>query len=306
MANATAARATRLVLQPAPPFDFAAAAYSHGWARLAPTEWDEQRQRLRRVERLASGNVVDLALTAQEHGAVAVDVSHVGSLPAADAAEIERKLSHMLRLDENFSEFYALCAARGGRWSVVSAGLGRLLRSPTVFEDVIKTIATTNTQWGGTKAMVRGLVDALGAPYPADPARRAFPTPEAIAAAPPETLSAARFGYRAPYVHELARRVVAGELDLEGMLDGRLSTAELRHELLRLKGVGPYAAATLLMLLGRYDALGYDTVLRDFVSRRYFDGERRPEREMLAVYDDWGRWRYLAYWFEMWLDDPTA
>ena len=39
---------------------------------------------------------------------------------------------------------------------------------------------------------------------------------------------------------------------------------------------------------------------------RYFAGERLPERELLAVYDDWGRWRYLAYWFEMWLADPEA
>ncbi len=31
-----------------------------------------------------------------------------------------------------------------------------------------------------------------------------------------------------------------------------------------------------------------------------------PEREMLAVYDEWGRWRYLAYWFEMWLKEPGA
>ena len=80
----------------------------------------------------------------------------------------------------------------------------------------------------------------------------------------------------------------------------------LRRALLGIKGVGPYAAATLLMLLGRYDALGYDTILRDFVSDRYFAGERLPERELLAVYDDWWRWRYLAYWFEMWLADPEA
>jgi len=306
MANAPTPNATRLIIHPVSPFDFAAAAYSHGWARLAPTEWDEERRQLRRVERLASGDVVALTLDAQPDGTIAVAVSHVGPLPAAGAAEIERKLGHMLRIDEDFSEFYALCAARGGRWSAIGAGLGRLLRSPTVFEDVVKTIATTNTQWGGTKAMIRGLVDALGAPFPADPSRRAFPTPEAVAAAPRETLAAARFGYRAPYVQELAQRVVAGELDLEGMLSSSMSTAELRRELLRIKGVGPYAAATLLVLLGRYDALGYDTVLRDFVSGHYFGGERRPERELLAVYDEWGRWRYLAYWFEMWLADPTA
>ena len=301
----SAEQTTHLLLPVTPPFDFPAAAYSHGWARLAPNRWDEATQVLGRVERLASGQVVDLAISARDDAALAVAVAYAGPLPAADVAEIGGKIGHMLRFDEDFSLFYAECARRGGRWASVD-GRGRLLRSPTVFEDVVKTIATTNTQWGGTKRMVRGLIDALGEPFPADPARRAFPTPEAVAAAPLATLVEARFGYRAAYVHALAQRVAAGELDLEGLLHSDLPTPELRRALLAIKGVGPYAAATLLMLLGRYDALGYDTVLRDFVSARYFGGERRPEREMLAVYDDWGQWRYLAYWFDMWLDDPGA
>ncbi len=298
-------QATTLALPLTAPFDFPAAAYSHGWARLAPNHWDETTQVLGRVERLASGQVVDLAISARDDATLVVAVAHTGPLPAAGEAEIGGKIGHMLRFDEDFGPFYAECARRGGRWASID-GRGRLLRSPTVFEDVVKTIATTNTQWGGTKRMVHGLVDALGEPFPTDPTRRAFPTPEAIAAAPLATLVEARFGYRAAYVHALAQRVAAGELDLEGLLHSDLPTPELRRELLALKGVGPYAAATLLMLLGRYDALGYDTVFRDFVSARYFDSERRPEREMLAVYDDWNEWRYLAYWFDMWLDDPGA
>lgn len=300
---------THLQLSPTPPFDFAAAAFSHGWARLAPTSWDDEARVLGRVERLDGGQVVDLRVSGAGDAArpvIAIEVAHVAPLSAADQSEIAGKIGHMLRVDEAFEEFYALCAARGGRWAAIGGGLGRLLRSPTVFEDVVKTIATTNTQWSGTKAMTRALCDALGEPFPGDPARRAFPTPEAIAAAPPETLTAARFGYRAPYVQTLARRVVAGELDLEGLTHSDLPTPELRRALLGIKGVGPYAAATLLMLLGRYDALGYDTILRDFVSARYFAGERRPERELLAVYEEWGRWRYLAYWFEMWLAAPEA
>ena len=300
---------THLQLSPTPPFNFAASAFSHGWARLAPTSWDEEARVLGRIERLDSGHVVDLHITGVgdiEHPVINIAVDAAAPLSAADTAEIARKVGHMLRVDEDFSDFYAQCAARGGRWAAIGSGLGRLLRSPTVFEDVVKTIATTNTQWSGTKAMTRALCEALGEPLPGDAARRAFPTPEAIAGAPLDTLTAARFGYRGPYVAELARRVVAGELDLEGLTNSKLPTPELRRALLGIKGVGPYAAATLLMLLGRYDALGYDTVLRDFVSRRYFAGQRRPERELLAVYDDWGSWRYLAYWFEMWLDDPNA
>jgi 3-methyladenine DNA glycosylase/8-oxoguanine DNA glycosylase len=301
---------TRLTLHPSPPVHFGYSAYSHGWAILAPTSWDAERQVLGRVERLASGQVAALAITGDDEGAataIHIDVTHARPLSGAESEEIRHKVAHMFRLDEDFIEFYALCDARGGAWAVAGVGFGRLLRSPTLFEDVVKTIATTNTQWGGTKRMVAALVNALGEPLPGDASRRAFPTPEAMAAAPPETFTeVARFGYRGPYVAELARRIASGELDLEALLHDDRPTAEVKRELLALKGVGPYAAATLLMLIGRYDEIGYDTVFRDFVSARYFDGRRPPPAEMLAVYDDWGKWRYLAYWLELWSDDPDA
>lgn len=220
---------TRLEIRPPAPFDFVAAACSHGWAVLAPTTWDAERQRLGRVERLDSGRVVALSVAGTSDAGqpiIAIDVRHAGPLPPADAEEIRRKVGHMLRVDEEFTEFYALCAARGDRWAEIGRGMGRLLRSPTVFEDVVKTIATTNTQWSGTKAMTRALVDALGEPLPHDPTHHAFPTPEAVAAAPLETLSAARFGYRAPYIQALARRVAAGELHLEGLTHSELPTPE--------------------------------------------------------------------------------
>lgn len=299
-----------LILSPQPPFDFDGTAYSHGWVLLAPNAWDARRRVVSRVERLPSGTVVALDISGRGDGAnpaIHIEVDAAGSLSTADAGEIRRRVSHMFRLDEDLAPFYALCAARGEPWAGAAAGLGRLLRSPTLFEDLIKTIATTNTQWGGTKRMIAALVNALGESFPGDPSRRAFPTPEAMAAAPPETFTeVARFGYRGPYVAELARRVVSGELDLEGLLHSDMPTADLKKELLAIKGVGPYAAATLLMLIGRYDEIGYDTVFRDFVSRRYFNGERPPPREMMAVYDDWGAWRYLAYWLELWLDNPEA
>jgi 3-methyladenine DNA glycosylase/8-oxoguanine DNA glycosylase len=109
-------------------------------------------------------------------------------------------------------------------------------------------------------------------------------------------------GYRGPYVSEIARQVVAGKLDLEGWLTSDLPTPDLKKELLAVKGVGNYAAATMLMLLGRYDELAVDTVFRDFVSKKYFGGDRPADAEMAAVYEKWGEWKYLAYWFDIWMD----
>ena len=71
-------------------------------------------------------------------------------------------------------------------------------------------------------------------------------------------------------------------------------------KLLEIKGIGNYAAATLLMLLGRYDELPTDTVFRDFVSKKYFKGKSVVEKKAQSIYKSWGKWKYLAYWFELW------
>lgn len=303
------------------PFDFPGTAYSHGWVVLSPNAWDAELEVVERIHRLSSGPAVRLRIAAGTDSDLLVTVHTPGSLSRAGREEIAAAVGRMFRLEEDLSLFYALCAERGGPWTPVTEGLGRLLRSPTVFEDVVKTILTTNVQWGGTKRMTRELVEAFGEPWEgvadadrADEAAargtdgespglppRAFPTPEAIAEVPAERFAErVGLGYRAPYVHELARRVSSGELELEALGDSGLPTPELERELRSIKGVGPYAAATLLMLLGRYDELAVDSVFREFVSRKYFDGERVPDAELRAVYDPWGRWKYLAYWFDLW------
>jgi len=298
-----ASQQTTLSFAPAGPFHFADTAYSHGWVALAPNTWDPERAVMERVHRLPSGRVVRLTLHGDDtsHPSFTTTVHHDGDLFASERHHVRSAVAHMFRLDEDLSDFYALCAERGGRWAAVTEGRGRLLRSPTVFEDVVKTICTTNIQWSGTKRMVQQVVEAFGTSYPGDPSRRAFPAPEALAATSRDAFAeAVNLGYRAPYVYELAQRVARGDLDLEALSGSDRSTAELKRTLHSIKGVGHYAAATLLMLLGRYDELAVDSVFRHFVSEQYFEGERPSDAAAKAVYDDWGEWKYLAYWFDLW------
>ena len=108
----------------------------------------------------------------------------------------------MLRLDADLSPFYE--AARDDpdlAWAC--DGAGRMLRSPTVFEDVIKTICTTNCAWSATVRMATALVSELGAEAP--DGRRAFPSPEAMAEASEDFYKdVVRAGYRGPYLREVA------------------------------------------------------------------------------------------------------
>jgi 3-methyladenine DNA glycosylase/8-oxoguanine DNA glycosylase len=147
--------------------------------------------------------------------------------------------------------------------------------------------------------MVDRLVTTLGEALPGDQEWRAFPTPEAVALAGEKFLvEEVRLGYRSHYLWQLATQVVEGHLDIQALEDPALPIKDLRRALLGIKGVGSYAAATLLMILGRYDELAIDTQMHAFVAQKYFAGQRVSEAQIRALYAPWGRWQYLAYWFD--------
>lgn len=149
--------------------------------------------------------------------------------------------------------------------------------------------------------MVKRLVENFGEVYSDDQQKRTFPLPEAIASISFDEFHAkARMGYRSEYVYILAQRVTSGELNLEALKRSSLPTKELKKELLSIKGVGNYAAANLLMLIGRYDELAIDSIFHTYMSERYFNGQQPTDKEACAIYDEWGKWKYLAYWFEIW------
>ena len=103
-----------------------------------------------------------------------------------------------------------------------------MIRSLTVFEDVVKTICTTNCAWSATVRMVGALVEHLGEPALGAPAGlfgRTFPTPEARADAGGRFYTdVVRAGYRGRYLHSLATSVAEGSLDLAGLDTPRFRT----------------------------------------------------------------------------------
>lgn len=280
------------------PFDFETTARAHGWVALRPFDWHAPTGELSRIHRLESGRVIRLRM--RDGGpTVRLEVEADRPLSPAEEAEARRAVRRVLRLDEDLGEFYRLNARMDG-WALrLRAGSGRLLRCPTLFEDIVYTLCTTNIAWSGTIRMVDRLVDRLGDPFPGREEWRAFPSPAAIAAAGPDFLKQETgLGYRSGYVWELAEAVAGGRLDLRAFEDPALPTETLRQELRQIKGVGAYAAATLLMILGRYEHLAIDSEMRAFVSKKYFQGQPATDDQIRAIYAPWGRWQYLAYWFD--------
>lgn len=287
-----------LTLSARPPFSLSPVVRSHGWIRLAPFGEDDRTGGLTYVGQLGSGRVVEM-LIREVAGGVSVELN--SQLSEAEQTEVAHMVAWMLGLGQDFSAFYALARREPKLAHVEERARGRVLRSPTLFEDTVKTILTTNTSWAGTIRMVKALVTQFGPPLPVDPTRHAFPTPEQLAATEVETLrSSAGLGYRAPYVLELARSVASGILDLEGFKAMDIPTPELRQQLLAIKGVGAYAAANLLILLGRYDFVPVDSWALKMVSNEWYGGEPVGRAQVEAAFERWGEWQGLAYWFWDW------
>ncbi len=278
---------------------------AHGWPQLAPFVWDASARVLHRTEQLSSGRVVLLDISSSGK---TLDVEIAGpELDAAEIIEVEQSVRWMAELDEDFSTFYAFCAEEPALCHIPGRGLGPMLRGSSVWEDYVKTVCTTNTTWVQTKGMVARLVEAYGAPFgPGVP--HAFPPPAAIAAVEAGAFAASvRAGYRAPYLHATAREIAVGGIDLEGFCRRarEVETGVLMAELRKLRGIGPYAAAHMALLLGSYGHVPVDSWARDLV-RMYFNGGAPvTDREVHAHFDRFGPWKALAFACWDWEGSPS-
>ncbi len=283
--------ANSVELRAAPPFDLAQVVRSHGWIALSPFRWDEPCKTLSTACEL-EGHVVTISVIETEPETV---VARWNGLAAESS--VTEVVDRMLGLSEDLSAFQRKCRRRKRFRHVAARGLGRLLRSPTLWEDAVKVLCTTNISWAGTKGMAQRLVDEFGSE--ACGGTRCFPGPADIAEAGAEALAErARLGYRAPHLAEFASAVANNSIDLRKWEDREADASKVRQEILAVKGFGEYATATIMALAGRYDHVPIDTAYMDFVTRRYFGGAKPDRKAAEAVYESWGRWKHLAYWFE--------
>jgi 3-methyladenine DNA glycosylase/8-oxoguanine DNA glycosylase len=290
-----------LTIRTPPEFSFKRTVISHGWYGLLPFELERDKWILHRVLDLIDDKPVSIAISGRKRQ---LRIQTSRRLSQRSVKKVIADVRHMLRLDDDMASFYGMVRGEDDFAWVVDQGAGRMLRSPTVFEDLVKMICTTNCSWALTEKMVTGLVQNLG--KESNDGKRTFPTAEAMALMPVKFYTdEVRAGYRAPYFKELADRVAAGELNVEQWLHSPLPTAELIKEMRGVKGVGPYAAENLLKLLGRYDGLALDswTRARFFVIRN--NGRKASDKKIARFYSRFKEWRGLVLWCDVtrdWLD----
>lgn len=274
-------------------FLLSAVAESHGWIRLAPFSYCDESGIVKYVVRLSAGKIVKLTVM-QESEYLIIDTD--SRVEKQHLSEIEDKINWMFRIEEDLSEFYDTIKAEPRLNHLQSAKRGRLLRCSTFFEDVVKTIMTTNTAWSGTVRMVENLSAFFASESPSP-----FPSPEEIVCSSVQELrNEVKLGYRAQYIFDLAQNVSRGSIDIELHLNSDLPSLELHKKLQQIKGVGNYAASSLLMLLGRYDFIPIDSWAFSCVSKEWYDSQPVGKKEVEARFEKWSKWKGLAYWFWDW------
>lgn len=201
------------------PVDLARTLASHGFVDLPPMRPGPDPRSLEITLPTGRGRPRTVRIHPGPNGQGAMTVLGPAPSPAA-LDRLAEAVRHVLHLGADLSPFYAM-AADDPDLAWATAGAGRMVRSPTVFEDVVKTICTTNCAWSAMRRMVHALVEHLG--------------------------------------------------------------------------VGPYAAAHIMMTLARYHRLILDSWTRPTYARKV--GRRRvSDRDILRRFRRYGPYAGLAFW----------
>lgn len=264
---------------------------SYGYFLLAPNRWNPDALTLSRRFALTEGPAIaELSQPGMDPGdPVVCRVDR--TLARHEQADLRRQITRMLSLDDDAVQAFHRLDPRWRR-----SGRGRLSRSPTLFEDIVKTITSCNVAWPNTIGMNLRLCELMGG---------AFPSPQRLARIRPATLrSRCKVGYRDTRIVEIAKMCCSGEIDARWLEDPAVDDAEAYAFLLTLPGIGPYAAANIMQLCGRYAHLPLDTE-----SVRHGKGvlgmagtDAEIHRALKAHYEPLGAHKFRSYWFELWTD----
>ncbi len=262
-------------------FSFDAVVRSHGWYDLPPYSYDAEQGTLTTV---GAGAAVWTFRARDGHLEIA---GSGGSAPSVRA--MARRI---FSLDVELSAFDAALIDEPALKRALARGGGRMLRAPTLFEDAVKMLLTTNCSWATTRGMVQRLVALTP--------DGSFPGPEALARVRPGALgSKVRCGYRARALSRFARRIASGSLDLSAWERRATPAADVREAILAEHGFGPYAAEGLLRVLGRHEYLALDSWLRKQYRRLYPGPAKTADGAIVRRYARFGDYKGLALWLDM-------
>lgn len=271
---------------------------SHGWSGLSPFRVSEDKNNIE-FGFLGNGKPTIVGISET------MDQILIDSRRKLAPNELDR-IRRMFGLQLSMQSFFDLGNQHDRKW-LQERKVGRMMRSETVFEDLMKLILTTNCSWAFTKKMVSEISMRLG--------EKAgdfycFPKPEVLAQKKEGFFrDTIKTGYRSTYIIQTSKLVMSGKVDVESWATDSRSYSELKKEILTLPGAGPYVAENLLRLLGKYDGLGVDSWVRGQLKKKWNMRKNPTDQKILKEYKNFGEFKGLMLWCDVtkpWHDGTGA
>jgi 3-methyladenine DNA glycosylase/8-oxoguanine DNA glycosylase len=287
--------ATQIFYLDAPPFyNLNTTCSTHGWQNLAPFFYSDKKELSFAVS--IDNNSMDVSIIQDDDTKVKATITHFGKLRSSSKVDLIKHIERVLDLKTDLTGL-SNQAKKAGKiyFKLIQMGAGRLLRSPTIWEDAAKTLFTTNCSWNLTRKMCEFLCSSkFSSPTPNG--KYPFPHFHKIRNySEDEIKSLVPVGYRAKYFLSLAERFTA-EDDLKNIDKRNLSHNQAFKMAKSLYGFGNYASAHLLIMSGYYNFIPVDTVVTSFVMRNY--RTKNCSDFIKRHYDLWGDYKWWGIKFD--------
>ncbi len=204
-------------------------------------------------------------------------------------------LRDYFRLDDDIDAIYqdinrdTRVAAMVGKYP----GL-RVLRTEP-WECLVAFICSANNNISRIHQLMERMSDEFGNPILLNgQTRYTFPSPADLAEAGEGGLRRLGLGFRAPYVDQAARAVLAGELDLPALV--RMPYPEAKAVLMEQNGIGSKIADCIAVFsLEKLEAFPIDVWIRRALAEWYFPGQKTPPDRVLLEWAQEHFGRYGGY-----------
>ncbi|KAM3283598.1 hypothetical protein P3S67_022396 [Capsicum chacoense] len=285
-----------------PLFNLEKAVCNHGFFMMAPNDWDPSTKGFSRPLRLADSITSAMTTISQpprkDHLVVKVYGSSV--LFLEDERAIQSQVMRMLRLsvkdEQDVGHFHKLHP------DAEAKGFGRLFRSPTLFEDVAKSLLLRFCPWKTSLDLAKALCDLQRKKFMSKRKIGDFPSPQELASFREEELKRkANFGFRAKDLIMLAKQVVDRKIDLSKF---EKYDADARTFNVNINGAGPFTTHTIMMCAGYYGNIPIDSETVRHMKEFHGLNIKKRKKESLSpkiqqFYKHYHPFESLAYWFEL-------
>jgi N-glycosylase/DNA lyase len=273
----------------------------HGWVNLFPFSWDSKKNTLR-FAALVENQPIDMeAKQSGEH--INATLNSHRKLSGTQKDKARELIKRSLSLDADTSELLKFATRAGPRYvDLIEKGAGRLLRSPTLWEDAAKTLFTTNCSWAMTKKMCDSIC-AKTFTNPTPSGGFPFPTAKTVSSYEIDELQDLMpVGYRGSFLKDLAQRFAEDptyhQLETNGY-DYGTADKMVRN----LKGFADYATAHLLILAGYCNEIPIDTVVTSYLKKNH--KVRKPKSFIDRHYRKWGKYKWWGFKLEKMLNQQN-